>query len=99
MDCAVDLGPITLWPLPRSSATGRARHRLSTSPRHVLSRRLDIDDGRHDVADGPPTAGKIPPIDRAARGSFTAFGASHRRLLGRMARSRYRRPRRLLVGA
>ena len=32
----MDLGPIALWPLPRSSTTGRDRHGLAASTHHAL---------------------------------------------------------------
>src|SRR4030095_10532880 len=94
---SVDLGPIALWPLPRSSTTRRDRRGLSPAPHVFIPGRLDADDGGHDVADDPAAARNLPSFDCAAPGSVPAFSPGDCGLPGGMDGVRYCRARSRLV--
>ena len=79
---SLDLGPIALRPLPRSSTTGRGRYRLAAFTHHTLLARLDTDDGSDDAADHLAVARHLPPLDQASARPLTAYNPRDRWLLG-----------------
>ena len=80
----VDLGSVTLQPLPRSPRTGSNRREFNSPARYTLPRELDANDGGYDAANHAAITRCLPSIDSTPARAFPTYDPADYRLSKRV---------------